>query len=172
VIHAPGQKMGPVDQERVREQEIELCPSVGNDHAAAPSVGAHRGEQGVDGGEVVVVRPQPLAVGSAQGAHQVVDQPRRAALVAPRRAVEPPHVEAGQRHAFVDRLAACPELRDDAGGLDASPDLLRDELGGSVDVGLPGLRPRRRPASRERGADEEHTMDQVNGRRHCLECAG
>lgn len=108
--------MGTKDQERVREQEIELRPAVGNDHTAVTDVAAHRAEQGPDGGEVIVFRAQAIEVCPVQGVHQVDDQPGEAALIAPYRTVEPPQVEAGKRLAGVNRIAACPELRYRSGG--------------------------------------------------------
>jgi len=64
--------MGPVDQECVGEQEVELRPSVGAYRQAVLGVGTHRREHGLDAGEVVVLRPQPLEIRSAKRAHQVV----------------------------------------------------------------------------------------------------
>src|SRR5438105_164522 len=110
---------------------------------------------------MIILRPQSLEIRPPQRIDQVVREPSGSALVTPGGAVEPPFVEAGKDEAGVDRLACRPELHDEAGGLDASPDSLRDELGRGADIALP----RRGPASHESCGDEQQSMQHIYARR-------
>src|SRR5206468_1126603 len=122
-------------------------------------------EDGPDAGQMVVLRPQPLEVCPPQRIDQIVGQPSGAALVTPGGAVEPPLVEAGEDQTGVDRLAGCPQLHHDAGGLDTSPDSLRDEFGGGTGVDLTRRGLLWGPASHESRAEEQYSMQHSYARR-------